>query len=149
MIQHHTQRIGERKHYSLKSETDIQGVGSQAVRTFSGNINARRLERGLTVEQVYDLLLSYRWPHGTEPPALPSVGHWFNGTRRPRNMEHLKALCAVLDMSLDEASGAKSAEAATAVEHRMLTILRDLEPAAAEALLASGEAMRGVRRTKT
>ena len=63
-------------------------------------------------------------------------------------MEHLKALCFALDMSLDEATGAAPSEAATAVEHRMLSILRDLDPAQAEALLMTGEAMRGVRRPK-
>lgn len=143
MIANHTQRIGERKSLPLKSVMDIQPKASQSVQSLHQTINARRIEKGLTVEQVYDLMLRYRWQPGVRPPALPTVGHWFNGTRRPRNMEHLKALCQALDLTVDEAIGSASLEAQTAVEQRMLSILRDLEPAQAEALLVTGEAMRG------
>lgn len=63
-------------------------------------------------------------------------------------MEHLKALCDALDMSLDEAAGAAPKEARTAVEHQMLSILRDLDSAQAEALLMTGEVMRSHSRRK-
>ena len=142
MIANHTQRIGECKPYLLESVMDIQARQSHPVQPFHSRINARRLEKGLTVEQVYDQILRYRWQPGVRPPALPSVGHWFNGTRRPRNMDHMRALCDALDMSLDEAMGKAPKQAQTEVEQRMLSILRDLDPAQAEALLMTGEVMR-------
>lgn len=142
MIANHTQRIVECKPLSLKSALDNPPMTSQPVQPFHSRINSRRLEKGLTVEQVYDLILRYRWQPGVRPPALPSVGHWFNGTRRPRNMDHMRALCNALDMSLDEAMGQSPKEAQTDMEQRMLSILRDLDPAQAEALLMTGEVMR-------
>jgi hypothetical protein len=148
MIANHTQRIGERKPLPLKSVLDIHSRASHSVQPLHQTINARRVEMGLTVEQVYDRIRRYRWLPGVRPPALPTVGHWFNGTRRPRNMEHLKALCQALDLTVDEAIGSDTMEAQTALEQRMLAVLRDLEPAQAEALLITGEAMRGGRGPK-
>ena len=57
-------------------------------------------------------------------------------------MDHMRALCDALDMSLDEAMGKAPKQAQTEVEQRMLSILRDLDPAQAEALLMTGEVMR-------
>lgn len=111
------------------------------MRSFAKTINARRNKLVLTYEQVYERLQAIDWPVGTKPPSLPSVGHWFNGTRRPRNMEHLKGLCRVLEMSLDEAMGESSLEAITDVEQLMLKKLRKLNPASAELLLALAEKM--------
>lgn len=63
-------------------------------------------------------------------------------------MEHLKALCTALGMSLDEATGTAPLEAKTAVEQRMLSLLRDLDTLGAEALLATGEAILSAKRGK-
>lgn len=93
--------------------------------TFHDRINARREALQLTYESVHHRLLEWDWPDGSAAPALPTVGHWFNGTRRPRDMEHLKALCAVLDMQIDAA--VKGVAVATSrVEATMVAMLRDL-----------------------
>ena len=105
-------------------------------------LNARRTQLGWTYEEVHARLESYAWPPGVQPPSLPVVGHWFNGRRRPRKMEHLRALCDVLDLSLDEAIGG-TAEPATAVEQQMLQAMRELDPAAVELLLAMAAKLKG------
>ena len=104
-------------------------------------LNARRKMRGLTYEEVHEKLLAYPWSHGVKPPSLAVVGHWFNGTRRPRYMEHLRALCEVLDLTLDEAVKGAPAEAKTGVEQAMLEALRSMSAAKAEALLAVAKGM--------
>ena len=63
-------------------------------------------------------------------------------------MEHLKALCSVLGLSLDEATGAAPLEAKTAIEHRMLSILRGMDAGNAEVLLMTGEALARAGRPK-
>lgn len=110
------------------------------------NLNARRLELGLTYEQVHELLARYPWPVGVKPPSLAVVGHWFNGTRRPRNMEHLRGLCDVLEMTLDEAIKGAPNEAATGLEQALLDAVRDMEGADAEMILANAQRLR--RRTQ-
>ena len=34
-----------------------------------------------------------------------TVGHWFNGIRKPRSLKHLQALCAVLETNLNALMG--------------------------------------------
>lgn len=92
----------------------------------SERINARRLELGLTYEEVYESLLVYPWPSGIKPPSLAVVGHWFNGGRRPRKMEHLVGLCEVLGLSLDAAAGKPALEARTDEEQALLDAFRKL-----------------------
>lgn len=104
-------------------------------------INARRNEKGWTYEQVHELLERYPWPVGVKAPSLSVVGHWFNGTRRPRNMEHLRGLCEVLELSLDEAVKGAPGEAKTAVEQRMLEVMRGLNDVDQEMLLAMASRM--------
>lgn len=96
----------------------------------SDNINARRLELGLTYEKVWEALLRYPWPDGIKPPSLAVVGHWFNGGRRPRKMEHLRGLCEVLGMTLDEAAGNATTEARTDEEQAWLEVLRQIKSGA-------------------
>jgi transcriptional regulator with XRE-family HTH domain len=108
-------------------------------------LNARRIELGLTYEQVQERLDRYPWPAGIAPPKLPTVGHWFNGTRRPRNMQHLRGLCDVLDLSIDEAVKGAPNEAQTGVEQRMLDLLRSISDADGEMLLAMGERLKNPR----
>ena len=107
----------------------------------SDNINARRLELGLTYEQVWEQLLSYQWPTGVKPPSLPVVGHWFNGGRRPRKMEHLRGLCDVLGLTLDQAAGGASDEAQTDEEQAILRAFRSVTEADREYLLATAAVM--------
>jgi hypothetical protein len=89
-------------------------------------LDARRKELGWTYEDVHERLLAYAWPPGVKPPGLPTVGHWFNGTRRPRNMQHLAALTAVLELSLDAAVKGAPAEAKTAEEQVLLDLFRGM-----------------------
>lgn len=93
----------------------------------SENLNARRIELDLTYESVWEALQDYPWPPGIKPPSLSVVGHWFNGGRRPRKMEHLKGLCDVLGISIDAAAGAASKEARTDEEQVLLDAFRQME----------------------
>lgn len=107
----------------------------------SDNLNARRLELGLTYEQVWEALLKYPWPAGVKKPSLAVVGHWFNGGRRPRKMEHLRGLCNVLGLTLDQAAGGQSEEARTDEEQAMLQAFRASSGADREYLLATAAVM--------
>lgn len=64
-------------------------------------------------------------------------------------MDHIRAICEALDLSADEVMGRRPQEAKTALEQRMLTILRDLGQAEAEVLLMTGEVMRRASAPKT
>lgn len=102
---------------------------SLSMRQFHEIIDQRRQDLGLTVEDVFERLDHYAWPRGTKAPALASVGHWFNGTRkRPRDMNHVRAICAVLDLEIGEAFGEDSVQAQTDVEQVMLKKMRKLSP---------------------
>lgn len=96
------------------------------MRPLHETLNARRKLRGLTYEQVHEALSHKRW-HKAQAPSLPTVGHWFNGTRKPRHMEHLRALCDVLDLSLDEVYGMKAGEAKTETEMALLSAAREAD----------------------
>lgn len=109
---------------------------SQPVSRLSENLNARRLALGLTYEQVWEALQTWDWPEGVKPPSLSVVGHWFNGERRPRKLEHLQGLAAVLRMTLDEAASGAEVNANTAMEHAVLSGLRELSDADAQVVLA-------------
>lgn len=70
------------------------------MKLLASNLKARRDALGLTVPQVQQLLLA----KGVDV-APSTVFGWFNGSRGIRKMEHLKALCAVLQTDLNEMSG--------------------------------------------
>lgn len=100
---------------------------SYEMRQFHEIIDQRRRDLGLTVEDVFERLEHHSWPRGTKAPALATVGHWFNGTRkRPRDMNHVRAICKVLDIDIAEAFGEDSLKAETDVEQVMLKKLRKL-----------------------
>ena len=54
-------------------------------------------------------------------------------------MEHLRALCVVLDVSLDEAIGGSPSEAKTGEEQVMLDVFRASGDAGRQLLLAMGQ----------
>lgn len=114
---------------------------SQDMMRLDEMLNSRRLEKGWTYEQVHERLERYHWPVGVKPPSLAVVGHWFNGTRRPRKMDHLRGLCDVLDLSIDEAIKGTPGEAKTGLEQRMLDVLRGLSDVDQEMLLAMAARM--------
>lgn len=99
-------------------------------------LNAGRIAKELTYEGLHERLAAYAWPSGTKAPSLSVVGHWLNGTRRPRDMEHLRALCRVLDVTLDEAIKGAPAEAKTGEEQAMLDLFRSTGDRERELLLA-------------
>lgn len=107
------------------------------MRQFHEIIDKRRQALGLTVEDVFERLERYPWPVGTKAPALASLGHWFNGTRkRPRDMNHVKAICDVLDLEIGEAFGAESLSAETDMEQVILRKVRNLSAEDQELALA-------------
>lgn len=112
------------------------------MRPFHENINQRRIELGLTYEQVRQALELRKWPEGVSAPSVATVGHWFNGTRRPRHMEHLRALCETLQMTLDEAAGSDALLTQTTTEQAALEAFRGLSPAQQQAFLAAMSASR-------
>lgn len=127
----------ECKHHHYDSDTSTFPSVSHAMRQFHEIIDQRRKDKDLTVEQVCDLMDRALSAQGKKPPALASVGHWFNGTRRlPRNMDHLRALCDVLDMQVGEAMGDKPMEAKTALEQVILQKARPLSERDQEMLIA-------------
>jgi hypothetical protein len=107
------------------------------VSQLSDNLDSRRRELGWTYQRVWEELHDYPWPEGVKPPSLAIVGHWFNGRRRPRKMEHLQGLCAVLRLSIDDAVKGAATEAATGVEQALLVAIRKMDPKDAEFVLAS------------
>lgn len=110
-------------------------------RTFASNINTRRLQLDMTYEDVYARLSERAWSERVKPPSLSAVGNWFNGHRRPRHMEHLRALCEVLQMSVDDALEGE-AQPVTAIESELLAAARELSDVQQQALLALAHAMR-------
>lgn len=104
----------------------------------SSNLTARRDALGLTVPQVHAALTRA----GTDV-AESTVYGWFNGSRGIRKMEHLKALCAVLETDLNAMLGDEIEVAEGPVEATIVRELKDLQPAQREAVLALIRTMRG------
>lgn len=73
--------------------------------------------------------------------AYSTVAAWFNGGRKPRKMEHLKALCEVLETSISEMAGEDPEFAQNAFESVLLQEGRRLAPAQREAILATIKSM--------
>lgn len=101
---------------------------------FSDNINARRLQLGYTYQDVHDKMAAMTFSQPIEPPSYSAVGNWFNGQRRPRHMEHLIALCEVLQMSVEDAARGELAPL-TDVEATLLSESRGLPDAQVQALI--------------
>lgn len=93
----------------------------------------------MTYADVHELLARRNWSAGVQAPSLAVVGHWFNGRRRPRSMEHLRGLLDVLDLSLDEAIRGAPMEAVTAAENAMLQRMRAMSDEDVVLLLAMAE----------
>lgn len=104
---------------------------------FSENLTARRAVLGLSVPDVTAALQR----KGYEV-AYPTVAAWFNGGRRPRSMEHLKALCAVLETTISEMAGEDPQFAQNDFESALLNESRGLAAEQREALLAIIRSMR-------
>jgi transcriptional regulator with XRE-family HTH domain len=66
----------------------------------SENLNERRKALGLTYEDVHAKL-----EENGVIVSISTVGHWFNGTREPRSMKNLRALCDALETSIHSVLG--------------------------------------------
>lgn len=71
-----------------------------------------------------------------------TVAHWFTGERRPRNMQHLRALTKILKMSVDEATGGAPKTAATDEEAVWLESFRTMDDDQQKAALIFIQAIR-------
>lgn len=103
----------------------------------SANLTARREELGLTVPEVHARLNR----NGTSV-AFSTVAGWFNGSRGVRKMEHLKALCAVLETDLNRLTGDEVELAEGPLDSTIARELKELTEAQREAVLALVRTMR-------
>lgn len=97
----------------------------------SDNLNLQRDKLGLSVTDVHAALNRKGFP-----VAFSTVAGWFNGSRGVRKMEHLKALCAVLQTDLNTLGGDEVEVAEGKVEASVVRELRDLNETQQQAVLA-------------
>ena len=110
---------------------------SHEMSALSDNLSKRRAELKLSVPDVTASLQR----KGIEV-AYSTVAAWFNGGRKPKDMEHLKALCAILDTSISEMAGEDPEFAQNAFEAKLLEETRGLDPVQREAIMAIIASMR-------
>ena len=108
------------------------------MRTLHENLDNRRLSLGLTIAQVHARLSVRGFSFNPS-----TVGHWFTGRGKPRKMEHLKALCEVLETSISEMAGEDPEFAQNGFESALLSEIRKMSPAQREAMLAMIRANNG------
>lgn len=84
-------------------------------------IEAQRVAKGLSVATIHRELgiAGIRVGYGT-------VAHWFTGERRPRDMQHLRELCRILGISIDQATGGDPMTPATGEEAVWLDSFRKM-----------------------
>lgn len=104
----------------------------------SDNLTARREALGLSVPQVHQELNRLGFP-----VAFSTVAGWFNGSRGVRKMEHLKALCGVLQTDLNALTGEEIEVAEGPIPASIVRELAELTPLQKEAVLATIRAMKG------
>ncbi|MFT3806080.1 hypothetical protein [Arenimonas sp.] len=104
----------------------------------SDNLTNRRDELKMRVEDV--LVALNKMGHDV---AYSTVAGWFNGSRGVRKMEHLKALCIILQTDLNSLAGDEIEIAEGKVESAVVRELRDVSPAQREAVLALIRSMKG------
>ncbi|MEN5338942.1 hypothetical protein ABE583_02970 [Stenotrophomonas sp. TWI143] len=102
------------------------------------NLTARRESLGLTVPQVHKALTLL----GINV-ADSTVYGWFNGSRGVRKMEHLKALCEVLQTDLNTLTGDEVEVAEGPLPASIVRELSGLTATQQEAVLATIRAMKG------
>jgi transcriptional regulator with XRE-family HTH domain len=103
----------------------------------SDNLTLRRESLGLSVTDVHQALNRAGFP-----VAFSTVAGWFNGSRGVRKMEHLKALCAVLQTDLNTLAGDEVEVAEGKVEASVVREMRDLSETQREAVLALVRSMK-------
>lgn len=135
--QYGTQVRDAERTYTLRPAMKIKPA--QPPPPLSEQYDARRKALGWTLEDLHERLERYPWPTGVAAPSLSTVGHWCNGTRRPRDMRYTRALCDVLGIDLDEATGGKPREPKTAFGQALLAVAEQLEPEDAEIVLLTAQ----------
>jgi transcriptional regulator with XRE-family HTH domain len=105
--------------------------------TLSKNLQARRDQLDLTVPAIAKEM--QRMGHVV---AESTVYAWFNGGRKPRTMEQLRALCEILQTTISEMAGEDPDFAQNAFESTLLSESRELDTGQREAILALMRAMR-------
>ena len=108
----------------------------------SNNLFCRRVELGYSVPQVHKALGLIG-----VTVAESTVAAWFNGGRRPQDMQHLKALCKVLRTTISEMAGEDPEFAKNSLESALLAESREIDPSQLEAVLAIMRTMRPKRTT--
>jgi transcriptional regulator with XRE-family HTH domain len=103
----------------------------------SDNLTSRRKQLGLEVADVHEALSRAGFDL-----AYSTVAGWLNGNRGVRKMEHLKALCAVLQTDLNTLAGDEVEVAEGKVESSVVREMRDLDPVQREAVLALVRSMK-------
>lgn len=71
-----------------------------------------------------------------------TVAGWFNGNRGVRSMEHLKALCVVLQTDLNSLTGDEVEIAEDPIDASVVREMRDLTAVQREAVLALVRSMK-------
>lgn len=103
----------------------------------SDNLTTRREQLGLSVPQVHAALNERGFD-----VAFSTVAGWFNGSRGVRKMEHLKALCAILQTDLNSLTGDEIEVAEGPIDATVVRELRELTATQREAVLAVIRTMR-------
>lgn len=104
----------------------------------SANLTARRIALGLNVPQVHAALNE----RGIDV-AFSTVAGWFNGNRGVRNMEHLKALCSILQTDINAMTGGEIEVVEDVVGISVAREMQELTPTQQEAVLALIRSMKG------
>lgn len=108
------------------------------MKSVAANLTARREALGLSVPDVHAELNRRGFP-----VAFSTVAGWFNGSRGVRKMEHLKALCTILQTDLDSLTKDEIEIAEGPVDATVMREIKALTPAQREAVLALIRSMRG------
>lgn len=109
---------------------------SRNMRRLNEKLDELRRSLGYTYDDVHEKL-EQRGINVT--PA--AVGHWFNGTRTPRSMKSLSALCAILETTLDAITNDEIEVADDAREMMMLKQFRAMSADQQSAMLALAATM--------
>lgn len=104
----------------------------------SDNLTTRRESLGLNVPQVHEALNL----RGIDV-AFSTVAGWFNGSRGVGDMDHLIALCEILQTDIDTMARGEIEVSEGSVAVKVARGLRQLNPTQQEAILAIIESMKG------
>jgi transcriptional regulator with XRE-family HTH domain len=112
---------------------------SQSMTQLSSNLTARRESLGLSVPQVHAELNRRGYP-----VAFSTVAGWFNGSKKGiRKMEHLKALCVILQADMDSLTSDEIEVSVGPLHASVARELKEFSPVQLEILRALIRDMKG------